>query len=1158
MRTARSNRSIPTGSKFSSLLFVLFSWIPDPDVSILDRSVAFVDWNLMVSKNLSGTTDSRYNLLNQLKFDTLYLGSKYTCLMKIKKLISFLPLLFVVSVAMAVAVLNTKPGTYLSGWDNEHPEFNLPQYAHRALFGAWLEHEGTGGPAAQVHAANLMRVPILYLLSFLPQNLQRYAFVWLMYVLGGVGMYLYLHGHWLPKNKWWSRWLAGLGGVFYLLNPMTLQQFYIIFEMFAVQFAFFPFLLLSIHALARGITPKRMLGFAVVQLFLAPSAYQPLVFYLGMAFSVMYAGVLAYNRKDWKKSMRLPAVVLAVTLLLQSYWIVPNIYFTLAHSDYISQSKANSIFRYESLWSIRSAGDWFSLLTGLHYLFEWKDFDFTSGSHEFIFQEWRDYFLQDLPSLLLFGFGASVLLGLVVTAFSGEFGRKRWSMVLGYLFMMSFVWIDLFPTKKMIEWLFRFPIFFEVFRNPFTKFNVLLSLFWSVFFVVSLVAMIQVVGLLSLKQQLRRVLAIVSIGGVLGGLFLLMRPVFEGQLINEKLKVVYPESYFQMFDYLKAQPQNMRVLELPNYTFEGFEYYDWSSEGLANGYQGLGMEFFGMPQAFVTADFARWTESTDSFYYELRQAIDNKDEGQFVKILDKYRINLVVWDDSKVDSYSKNEERKRSQAEIIKQIGLKKVWSEGELTIYGYDGLQEEYRGGVYVPEKLDVVSADNERVYEDVAYRDDRFYFESRGEGAVIYPWASLLKEVVEPSQIVSDGVRFDARVEPGTYHFSMPGSSEEVLMVLVEASKIGERVRLDFPKINIVVGEKRISLPIPKDMTIEAKENAKTSLLINDVRVVLRANQTHYAVVPIFNGEIKIEMLDESGKLSEIYIEKTNGETWKDGLAVTVGKDELVSLEIEASWMKANLVKPAVNCSNPRRGEAMAIDEKQKVIYVANDHGVACSGITFPGTVTDMSYLLHFVGENVEGRSIKLFVNDNSTESLTKQYILPNGEYEVFYSLPQSKTIHDGKWLFNWETRSFGALSTNVLSKFSVMPLPLMSLSKISMTPSSYVGGWKNGAVIEEVGSMDVAFQSFDLRCENDPCVVALDQAYDAGWLAVDLQSSELLSHRRLNGWSNGWIFDKDSRVVIFYLPELIAILLLGVGMVVVGKWLYRFIADNNRHDI
>ncbi len=74
---------------------------------------------------------------------------------KVKKQLPLFLLLFLVA---ALIIGNYRPGTWLTGWDNLHPEFNFSINAKRAFFSVWQEYQGLGLLSGMAHAADLFRV----------------------------------------------------------------------------------------------------------------------------------------------------------------------------------------------------------------------------------------------------------------------------------------------------------------------------------------------------------------------------------------------------------------------------------------------------------------------------------------------------------------------------------------------------------------------------------------------------------------------------------------------------------------------------------------------------------------------------------------------------------------------------------------------------------------------------------------------------------------------------------------------------------------------------------------------------------------------------------------------------------------------------------------
>ncbi|MBI2051840.1 hypothetical protein HYT33_03715 [Candidatus Roizmanbacteria bacterium] len=213
------------------------------------------------------------------------------------------------AVVILIAFLTYKPGTFLSGWDTLHPEFDFPLNFKRLILGVWRGEQGLGAVAGHSHMADLPRVFILWASHFVvPLNTLRYLYLFLCLLLGPFGMYylcVYLgknvilgrseattpesadsgqvprlrSGQARMTKKQTSFLVAFLTALFYLLNLSTLQQFYTPFEMFPTQYAFLPWIMLySIKFLGEG-GKKNLTLFALFTLFATPQAYAAHLWY---------------------------------------------------------------------------------------------------------------------------------------------------------------------------------------------------------------------------------------------------------------------------------------------------------------------------------------------------------------------------------------------------------------------------------------------------------------------------------------------------------------------------------------------------------------------------------------------------------------------------------------------------------------------------------------------------------------------------------------------------------------------------------------------------------------------------------------------------------------------------------------------------------------
>ena len=98
--------------------------------------------------------------------------------------------LILVTIVFLIALINYQLGTWLTGWDNLHPEFDFWLNIKRSLIAVWQEYQGLGLVGGMGHASDLFRQIFLLIFSLLiPLNFLRYFYTFLMLLLGLLGLY---------------------------------------------------------------------------------------------------------------------------------------------------------------------------------------------------------------------------------------------------------------------------------------------------------------------------------------------------------------------------------------------------------------------------------------------------------------------------------------------------------------------------------------------------------------------------------------------------------------------------------------------------------------------------------------------------------------------------------------------------------------------------------------------------------------------------------------------------------------------------------------------------------------------------------------------------------------------------------------------------------
>ncbi len=623
-----------------------------------------------------------------------------------KKISNYIFPLLIILLTVLLAYVNYVPGTILSGWDTLHPEFNFGLYLKRIFWGVWQEHQGLGAVAAQAHASELTRLPLIFLLDLiLPMNLVRYVFFFICYGLGGLGAY-FLSNYLISQVSTAKTKIASFfASTFYMLNLAALQHFYVPLEMFAVHYATLPFLLLfAIKYLREG--KKNILWFSLLTVFSSSMAHTATLFYAYLLSFGLFVLVYILLKSNWEVIKRGVLLVISV-ILLNAFWLAPNIYYVFSHNSEVANSKIHQVFSDEAFLQSKSFGGLKDLSILKNFLFNWRNYDFETNSYVDLLHGWKDHLSR--PGVIQIGYIMTVivLLGLIVSIFK----KSKSGVALLPLFVLGIFFLvnenppftGLFSSLRESYGIFR-----EALRFPFTKFSIILLVPASVYFGYGINFLLEKAAKIKLSFLLVPVL--------LSAQIFFMLPAFKGDFVSKAMKVQIPEYYFEAFEYFNKLDPGLRVLKLPLSSMWGWNFYPW-------GYEGAGFTWFGIPQATLDREFDRWGKDNESAYRELSYSWYVGDMASFERTLDKYDIDLI---------FSESKE-KEDFLNMSKYIRLEKEF-EG-LKVYSVDFEAKEEK----ISAVNSILGTDADLTYFDidnVFTNNGNYYFSQEG---VSFPFSNL-----------------------------------------------------------------------------------------------------------------------------------------------------------------------------------------------------------------------------------------------------------------------------------------------------------------------------------------------------------------------------------------------------------------------------------
>jgi len=606
---------------------------------------------------------------------------------QIKALSVIFPALLVF-ISIFICYKNYTPGTYLTGWDTLHPEFDYGIYLKRIIFGAWQSHQGLGSPASQAHASEIPRIMIIGLLDiFFAKSFIRYLFAFLMLILGPLGVYYFLKKIVFKNSDFFSVHAGSfLGGLFYLLNLGTLQHFNVPLEMFLVQYAFLGWIFLFLTSFYQGGRKKDLIWFSVITFFGAPQAHTPTLFYVYLMFLFLYLFLMMVldlfsKGKDilGNKSVSLKrgALIFLLTLLINSFWLLPNIYYGVVKGKEVPLSKIHHLFSEEAFLVNKKFGNIKDISILKNFLFDWGVYT-QDDSYGSLLKPWILHLKKPLVSAIGYSFSFFIFIGAVLSVIKKERKLIPW-LFIG--FVSIFFILNVNPPFGFIFIFFQenIPLFKELFRFPFTKFSIFLMFVYALFFGYFCSLVIDFVNKKLSKIIGTAVFALLSCCVVYFSL-----PAFRGNLINPAMRVHIPDKYFEMFDYFNQKKEYGRVLHLPIHSFWGWITYSWDG---GVGYQGAGFLWFGIKQPLIDREFDRWNIANEQPYREISTAIYSEDKELLQKYLEKYKIRWLILDKSVVSPgldkkilFHKEIEEMFSG---IQNLSIGKVFGDG-LVVYEY------------------------------------------------------------------------------------------------------------------------------------------------------------------------------------------------------------------------------------------------------------------------------------------------------------------------------------------------------------------------------------------------------------------------------------------------------------------------------------------
>ena len=1040
--------------------------------------------------------------------------------------------LILIFIELILFIANYKPGTYLIGWDNVMPEFDLSLNLHRSIFSIWQEYRGLGVLDGLAHAANLMHTIYIGIFSFaFPDSMLRYLYTFLTHIVGGISFFFLLRK--LTK----SNLASFVGSVFYMFNLGVIQMYFAPLEVFTTHFAALPLLALLITNALEKLSFKNLIFLFLGALLLSPQGFVPTVF---LAFLTLFGFMLLVDlikNHDLKKVILIAFVVFAAN----AFWLVPYTVSAVQTGGEIKNSRINQFSSEEIFYRNKSFGDIESVASLKGFMIDTIELDPQTYNNQYFMGVWKPltdgvyYVPLYIVLLLIMGFG-------VIQAIRN--GKIKFVPYI-LTFIVAFIFLaNSTPVAAQINSIVRstFPLVNEAFRFPFTKFITLFSFCFAVLFTL---------GFSYFLYNFPRYKKFIA-GFTFVIIMAMALPAFQGYFISPYLKQELPNAYLKLFSDMQKKDPRQRVVMFPVQTFWNWQYRNW-------GHRGSGFSWYGIPQPVMERAFDPWSPYDEQFYNEIAYAVNTRDEKLFDQVLRKYDISYIVLDQTILNTLSPNPVNYDSLKKFLaEQVDLSIEKNYGDLILYKTNT----EKGWVYSLNTNTTKSVYPNYAFEreDGVYKFTDNYITDTNNPSIINAFPSLFSDKLQENlEFNVENRARDFVLTPknglpedlNNYILRVPSMFETDFLIPVEVSLENNQIKLAplYPEITIDGAKVQIN-ENPIYLTPQVIINPVSVEFIETKHTVdPNKNERALLINPAYNS---IKLTDSLGNSEVLYLDTSTLDTRAFYAGLPGGKlssIQIVVPKINSPTQSGNKIiqnkdyelknKISAIFSNPY-SKTNSIQEKGYVELSAID---GFSELTFykPDLYHEASYILFAKTKYESGLPLRFYLDNDTLRRAEVETVFPKENAEVAVVIPRSNNYFTG-YGFHFTVKSVGKEYANsTLSNIEFYPFPEGLIKGLQfIDQSTYAVETNQNPKIKTSSSrLNTALYTTVDSTENKYLV--LSQAYDDGWKAYEvdkinwlntrfpfINGERLDNHFLVNNWANGWATKNGGRTVIIFIPS------------------------------
>lgn len=1045
------------------------------------------------------------------------------------------PLIILFLLWLTIAIANT-PGTgqWLTGWDNLHPEFNLPLNLERALVGVWQEFQGLGLVGGHGYSATIPHTIFVSILSlFLPVNMARTGVIFFMLFVGSVGTYALAIAFLSRVNhatRADNRWSALVAGVFAILNLATIQNFYIPLEAFVIQFAMLPWLILSLWRLMEKPARGSFFLFLLINIATAPIGFIPPLFVVAMlivGITIFSWFILQPNRTRFLLGIK---IITGVTCI-HAFWLIPVAYFSFTHQSSYLWAYNNLSSTEHFIHMNQKYGTLEHLPILRSFLFESLDVTQSGGTTP-IFAPWISHLQNPWITSIGYGFFVLMVFGWLVALARAQKSYSALSAALLAFILFSllatdippFSWISLFLQKAS-------PTFFQSFRIAFTK----LSLAYAL-----MVSLLIGLGLERIFAWIKRpVWHILGAGITILLLVLFSIPAFRGHFLYDRTRQAIPSAYFNLFTFFNQSPTQGRILNLPQGWNWGWTPYAW-------GYSGSGFLWYGIENPIMDRAFDVWSAQNENYYWELVYALYSKQYNVFETLIRKYEVEWVLFDPSVVPYQQPraifSTVDVASYLTTTPSLNLVQIFEHLKL----YQVKAKPSVSFVSLETDLPNILPPYRWSENDTAYQQHGPYIsDPTGTPDVWYPFRSFFtkRRASEKEFMVektSDGYLFTGKLPPTNQPFSLSApvysDTEQYVPGIISTKRTDGQLTIQaFASYPSMTGSMvRVALASPINISLPRKSTALNLTINGEERktVALPATDGEEDVVKttlLTHRPNTIDVADDRGKIIQTLRASVprepsmlNQSTQPIGITIPTGTDQQ---SYDSDTDETFFNHQSHDCINPSPlPQKVGNDETGRFLIFSSDHEEKqCFDIILPKLPHQNGYLVEIQAKNLTGKPLTFVAINSQTRKNDMEVSFPKTKTEMtsFFIIPPMQTDGLGYALKFLNETEYGESAINNLYSLRVTPIPYRWLTQLTMTREKSPELTQTQDRALNVDHPNPAYykvsMSQSVNTPHDQTLI-LSQSFDPGWTAWERIPTfpyvrQLPDHVLVNNWANGW---------------------------------------------